>query len=242
MPTLLLVRHGRSTANTSGLLAGRTPGVALDEKGEAQAAALPVRLAAVPLAAAVRSPLLRCRQTLQPLAAARPELTVTEDERIAECDYGDWTNRKLSELLDEPLMAAVQQHPGSVAFPGGETMRGMQQRAVDAVREWNERVSDEYGPEAVYLMCSHGDIIKSVVADALGMHLDLFQRVSVEPGSVTAIRYTTLRPFLVRLGDTGRLDSLAPREPDAAASASQDQAGASTVPGEDGNAAVGGGA
>ncbi|WP_431781362.1 histidine phosphatase family protein [Streptomyces chumphonensis] len=236
MPTLLLVRHGRSTANTSGLLAGRTPGVTLDETGEAQAAALPARLAGVPLAAAVRSPLLRCGQTLRPLAAERPGLTVTEDERVAECDYGDWTGRKLAELLDEPLMSAVQQHPSSVSFPGGETMRAMQQRAVEAVRDWNERVTAEHGADAVYLMCSHGDIIKSVVADALGMHLDLFQRVSVEPASVTAIRYTALRPFVMRLGDTGTLASLAPQEPDAAANAQ------GSVPGRDGNAAVGGGA
>ncbi|MBW1602173.1 MSMEG_4193 family putative phosphomutase [Streptomyces sp. JJ66] len=236
MPTLLLVRHGRSTANTSGLLAGRTPGVALDDQGEAQAAALTARLADLPLALAVHSPLLRCRQTLQPLADARPDLPLYEDERIAECAYGDWTNRKLSELAGEPLMAAVQQHPSSVTFPGGETMRGMQQRAVDAVRDWNERVTAEHGADAVYLMCSHGDIIKSVVADALGLHLDLFQRVSVEPGSVTAIRYTPLRPFLVRLGDTGSLAALAPREPEGEAG------GTAPAPGSDSDAAVGGGA
>ncbi|MCX2970256.1 histidine phosphatase family protein [Streptomyces sp. TRM70308] len=236
MPTLLLVRHGRSTANTSGLLAGRTPGVALDAQGETQAAALPERLADLPLAVAVHSPLLRCRQTLQPLADARPGLPLHEDERIAECAYGEWTNRKLAELADEPLMAAVQQHPSSVGFPGGETMRGMQQRAVDAVRDWNERVAAEHGADALYVMCSHGDIIKSVVADALGMHLDLFQRVSVEPGSVTAIRYTPLRPFLLRLGDTGGLATLAPREP------AGDAAGAANTPGAGSDAAVGGGA
>ncbi|MEE1929197.1 histidine phosphatase family protein [Streptomyces sp. TRM 70351] len=237
MPTLLLVRHGRSTANTAGLLAGRAPGVRLDEHGEAQAAALPDRLDGLPLAAAVRSPLLRCRQTLAPLAARRPELSVTQDERVSECDYGDWTNRKLGELSDEPLMAVVQHHPSSVAFPGGETMRGMQQRAVEAVRDWNARVEAEHGPEAVYVMCTHGDVIKSVVADALGMHLDLFQRVSVEPASVTAIRYTPSRPFLLRLGDTGHLASLAPREPDAAPAR-----GAGDAHGRGGDAAVGGGA
>ncbi|MCP3817230.1 MSMEG_4193 family putative phosphomutase [Streptomyces sp. A3M-1-3] len=212
MATLILVRHGRSTANTAGLLAGWTPGVALDERGAAQAAALPGRLAAVPLAAAVTSPLQRCGETLRPLLDARPELPLHTDERIGECHYGDWSGRKLAELADEPLMTVVQQHPSAAAFPGGESMRAMQARAVEAVRDWNERIEQQHGEDAAYLMCSHGDIIKSVVADALGMHLDLFQRISVEPCSVTAIRYTRLRPFVVRLGDTGDLASLAPAQ------------------------------
>ncbi|MFZ4155013.1 histidine phosphatase family protein [Streptomyces pseudogriseolus] len=212
MPTLLLVRHGRSTANTEGLLAGWTPGVHLDDRGTAQAAGLPGRLAALPLAEVVTSPLDRCRETVAPLLQARPGLTDHTDERIGECHYGDWTGRKLAELKDEPLMEVVQAHPSAAAFPGGESMRAMQTRAAEAVREWNARVERDHGPDAVYLMCSHGDIIKSLVAEALGLHLDLFQRISVEPCSVTAIRYTRLRPFLVRLGDTGDLASLAPRE------------------------------
>ncbi|MFG2297475.1 histidine phosphatase family protein [Streptomyces sp. NPDC048603] len=215
MATLILVRHGRSTANTAGLLAGWTPGVTLDERGAAQAAALPGRLAGLPLAAAVTSPLERCTQTLAPLLAARPDLPLHTDERIGECHYGDWSGRKLSELADEPLMDVVQQHPSAAAFPGGESMRAMQARAVDAVRDWNARIAEQHGTGAVYLMCSHGDIIKSLVADALGMHLDLFQRLHVDPCSVTAIRYTRTRPFLLRLGDTGDFGSLAPRESNA---------------------------
>ncbi|MEU6244328.1 histidine phosphatase family protein [Streptomyces sp. NPDC047024] len=212
MPTLILVRHGRSTANTAGLLAGWTPGVALDERGTEQAAALPARLAALPLSEVVVSPLQRCQETMQPLLDARPGLPVHTDERIGECHYGDWSGRKLAELKDEPLMEVVQSHPSAAAFPGGESMRAMQHRAAEAVRDWNARVEREHGADAVYLMCSHGDIIKALVADALGLHLDLFQRVAVEPCSVTAIRYTRLRPYLVRLGDTGDLSSLAPRE------------------------------
>ncbi|QTD97520.1 histidine phosphatase family protein [Streptomyces cyanogenus] len=225
MPTLILVRHGRSTANTSGVLAGRTPGVALDERGAAQAAALPARLAGLPIAEVVTSPLQRCQETVRPLLEARPGLRCHTEERIGECDYGDWSGRKLAELKDEPLMEVVQAHPSAAAFPGGESMRAMQTRAAEAVREWNARVEREHGADAVYLMCSHGDIIKSLVADALGLHLDLFQRISVEPCSVTVIRYTRLRPFLVRLGDTGDFASLAPHE----------------EPG-DGDAPVGGGA
>lgn len=211
MPTLLLVRHGRSTANTAGLLAGWTPGVALDERGTEQAAALPGRLAGLPISEVVASPLQRCQETVRPLLDARPGLNAHTDDRIGECHYGDWSGRKLAELSDEPLMEVVQAHPSAAAFPGGESMRAMQTRAAEAVREWNERVERDHGADAVYLMCSHGDIIKSLVADALGLHLDLFQRISVEPCSITAIRYTRLRPFLVRLGDTGDFGSLMPR-------------------------------
>ncbi|MEU3203753.1 histidine phosphatase family protein [Streptomyces cyaneofuscatus] len=236
MPTLILVRHGRSTANTAGVLAGRTPGVLLDERGTEQAAALPARLSALALAAAVTSPLERCRQTLQPLIDARPGLPVHTEERISECDYGDWSGRKLAELSDEPLMSVVQQHPSAAAFPGGESMRAMQARAVDAVRDWNDRIAAEHGEDATYVMCSHGDIIKSLVADALGMHLDLFQRIHVDPCSVTAIRYTRLRPFLLRVGDTGDLTPLAPREQAVGADAVPSGAGDATS-----DAAVGGG-
>ncbi|MER7851323.1 histidine phosphatase family protein [Streptomyces bacillaris] len=236
MPTLILVRHGRSTANTAGVLAGRTPGVLLDERGTEQAAALPARLAALRLAVAVSSPLERCHQTLRPLLEARPGLAVHTEERISECDYGDWSGRKLAELSDEPLMSVVQQHPSAAAFPGGESMRVMQARAVDAVRDWNDRVAAEHGEDATYVMCSHGDIIKSLVADALGMHLDLFQRIHVDPCSVTAIRYTRLRPFLLRVGDTGDLTPLAPREQSVGADARPSAAGDGTS-----DAAVGGG-
>lgn len=214
MPTLILLRHGRSTANTSGVLAGWTPGVALDSHGVAQAAALPERLASLPLAAVVSSPLQRCQETLAPLLTARGELPSHTDDRIGECHYGDWSGRKLAELSTEPLMAVVQQHPSAAVFPGaeGESIRAMQARAVDAVRDWNDRIAAEHGPDALYLMCSHGDVIKSLVADALGMHLDLFQRVSVNPCSVTAIRYTATRPFVLRVGDTGHLGDLVSAE------------------------------
>ena len=133
-------------------------------------------------------------ETLQPLLDARPGLELHTDERIGECHYGDWSGRKLAELADEPLMEVVQQHPSAAAFPGGESMRAMQARAVDAVRDWNARIEAAHGEDAAYVMCSHGDIIKSLVADALGMHLDLFQRIHVEPCSVTAIRYTRTAP------------------------------------------------
>ncbi|WP_441247057.1 histidine phosphatase family protein [Kitasatospora sp. McL0602] len=217
MPTLLLVRHGRSTANTAGVLAGWTPGVDLDDTGRGQADGLVGRLAEVPIVQAVSSPLERCRQTLAPLLAARPELDGSVlggpalDERLGECHYGDWTGRPLGELAKEPLWRTVQDHASAAAFPGGESLRELSHRAVEAVREWDAKIAAEHGPDAVWVACSHGDVIKAIIADALGLHLDHFQRISVEPCSVTAIRYTPHRPFVLRVGDTGSLASLAPR-------------------------------
>lgn len=215
MPTVILVRHGRSTANAEGVLAGWSPGVALDETGRAQATALAARLAALPLAAVVSSPLQRCQETVGPLLATRPELPLHTDERVGECHYGDWTGRKIGELADEPLWATVQRHPSAAVFPGaeGESLRAMQARAVDAVRDWNERIQAEHGPDALYVVCSHGDVIKALAADALGLHLDLFQRIGTDPCSVTVVRYTPHRPFLLRLGDTGDLTGLIPPPP-----------------------------
>ncbi|MBQ1023672.1 histidine phosphatase family protein [Micromonospora sp. C95] len=197
--TLLLLRHGRTTANADGGLAGRQP-VELDETGRAQATAVGERLRVVPLAAVVTSPLIRCRQTLE---LALPEASPVVDDGLIECGYGSWEGQPLKKLAKEPLWPMVQQHPSGVVFPEGEAMAQMSTRAVAAVRAWDDRLTAEHGPEAVWLACSHGDVIKAIVADALGVHLDLFQRIVVDPASVTAIRYTPLRPFLVRLNDIG---------------------------------------
>lgn len=202
MTLVLLVRHGLTGA-TGSVLAGRTPGIPLDDRGREQAAGLAARLASVPLDAIVTSPVQRCRETADAIAAARNghPTAVTEDEQLAEVRYGDWTGKPLRRLARDPLWRAVQAHPSAVRFPGadGEAMADVQHRAVRAVRAWNSRL----GPDAVYLICSHGDVIKSVIADCLGMHLDLFQRISVNPCSVSAVRYTPLRPFLLRMNDTG---------------------------------------
>ena len=219
MTTLLLVRHGL-TALTGPVLAGWTPEVHLDQRGQAQARELAARIAAVPLSAIVSSPLERCRETAEAILSARADPPAERaddasadrpapkpvdkaeiDERFGEVRYGDWTGRPLTELAKEPLWRVVQAHPSAVRFPGeeGESLTGAQHRAVTAVRDWNARL----GPDATYLVCSHGDIIKAIVADALGLHLDQFQRIQADPASLTVIRYTELRPFLVRLNDTG---------------------------------------
>ncbi|GHJ44652.1 phosphatase [Catellatospora sp. TT07R-123] len=205
MATLLLLRHGRTTANADGILAGDLP-VELDEFGTEQARQAGARLSGLPLAVVISSPLLRCRQTLD---LALPGTPVTPEDGLRECGYGEWSGRGLKELADNPLWAMVQHHPAAVTFPGGEAMAAMANRAVTAVRAWDARISESHGHDAVWLACSHGDVIKAIVADALGMHLDLFQRIQVEPSSITAIRYTPQRPFVLRVNDTGTsLDAL----------------------------------
>ncbi|HEV3290118.1 MAG TPA: histidine phosphatase family protein [Streptosporangiaceae bacterium] len=202
MTLVLLVRHGL-TAGTGKALTGRTPGIPLDDRGREQTAALAARLAGVPLDAIVTSPVQRCRETADAIAAARNghPVAVQEDEQLAEVRYGDWTGKPLRRLARDPLWRVVQAHPSAVRFPGpdGESLPDVQHRAVQAIRDWNARL----GPGAVYLICSHGDVIKSVIADCLGMHLDLFQRINVDPCSLSVIRYTPLRPFLLRMNDTG---------------------------------------
>ena len=210
MGTLILLRHGRSTANTAGVLAGRTPRVALDEQGRAQAATVIERLAQLPLAAVVSSPLQRCRETVGPLTAARG-LGMALDDRFIEVDYGQWTGQELRALGKEPLWKVVQAHPSAVVFPGGEGLAAMQARAVAAVREWDAKLVSEHGPHVVWLVCTHGDLIKAVLADALGMHLDGFQRIVVHPGSISAVSYTETRPFVQRVNDlSGDFQSLVP--------------------------------
>jgi probable phosphomutase (TIGR03848 family) len=198
--TVILLRHGRTTANTGGVLAGWTPGVRLDEAGEAQVAAVGKRLAPVPLAAVVSSPLERCAQTSAAVVAGR-DVEVQSDDRFGEARYGDWTGRTIKELTKEPLWKVVQQHPSAAVFPGpkGEGLAQTQARAVAAVRAWNATL----GPDAVWLACSHGDVIKAILADALGLHLDQFQRIVVDPASISVVTYTDTRPFVVRVNDTG---------------------------------------
>lgn len=212
------MRHGRTEANADGILAGWTAGVGLDDTGRRQAVALAGRLADLPLAAIVTSPLQRCLETTAELIAVpgpadqrRPAPRV--EDRLAECRYGDWTGRSLRDLAQDPLWQVVQAHPSAVTFPGaeGESMLAMQQRAVSAIRDHDSLVAAEFGDDAVWVAVSHGDVIKAVLADALGMHLDAFQRIVVDPCSVSVIRYTPLRPFAVKINDTGGdLNAIAP--------------------------------
>lgn len=210
MPTCLLVRHGHSTANASGILAGWTPDIPLDEQGREQVAALARRLAALPLAAVVTSPLLRCRETADAIVAAAglPSDALVVAEDLGECRYGAWTGRTLKELSDEPLWRIVQDNPSAARFPdsdayAGESMAGMAHRAVAAVREHDERVGSTHGEDALWVAVTHGDMIKAVLADAAGAHLDQFQRFTAAPASLSAVRYTARRPFVLCSNDAG---------------------------------------
>ncbi|MCA5921986.1 MSMEG_4193 family putative phosphomutase [Curtobacterium oceanosedimentum] len=234
MATVLLVRHGRTTANATGVLAGRTAGVRLDAVGRTQAERTAERIAAVPVVAVVSSPLERCRQTARAILdrqtdrqtdrPAGPPASLIE-RAITEADYGKWQGRKLADLAKEPLWRTVQANPSAVVFPGGESMQTMQSRAVAAVRRIDAEVEAEHGPGAVWVAVSHGDIIKSVLADAFGMHLDLFQRIGVGPASVSVVRYGEHRPEVVATNtESGDLSWLR------------------TAPAPSGDAAVGGGA
>ena len=211
MATVILVRHGRTTANATGVLAGRTAGVSLDDVGRDQAARTGDRLAVIPLVGVVSSPLERCRQTVQVILdrqSGAPQTPVDDD--ITECDYGQWEGRTLTELATEPLWATVQLQPSAVTFPGGESMAAMQARSVAAIRRHDAAFEAEYGPGAVWVAVSHGDIIKSILADALGMHLDLFLRIDVGPASVSIVRYGTSRPNVYATNtDAGDLSWLA---------------------------------
>lgn len=235
MATLILARHGRTTANTAGVLAGRSKGVHLDEHGQDQAREAAGRVAGLRLAALVTSPLERCRETAKEIARLQPERPRVSTERgLLECDYGTWTNRSLGELAGEGLWATVQAHPSAAVFPDGESLAGMARRAVAACRAWDARVEAEHGAGAVWLAVTHGDIVKAVVADALGMHLDLFQRIAIDPGSLTVLHYTPVRPFVLTVNSTAgdlsglRVTEVAPGESDGGP--------------RSGDAAVGGGA
>jgi probable phosphomutase (TIGR03848 family) len=233
--TVILVRHGRTSANVGGVLAGRTPGVRLDDTGVAQAERTAARLAPFPLAAVVSSPLERCRQTAQAIVRAQTAaLRVATDRGLTECDYGDWQGRPLKELAKEPLWKVVQTQPSAATFPGGESLASMQARVVDAVRRRDAAVEAERGPGAVWVAVSHGDLVKAVLADALGMHLDLFQRLHVDPASVSIVRYTATRPFVLATNThDGDLSWLVPPPP---------KKGRSRKAAASADAAVGGGA
>ncbi|NUR09205.1 MAG: MSMEG_4193 family putative phosphomutase [Nocardioidaceae bacterium] len=234
MATVILARHGRTGANANGVLAGRTKGVHLDERGVDQARATGARLAGLPLASVVTSPLERCRETVREIVRLQEQPDppkVHADRGLLECDYGSWTGQELKRLAKEKLWRTVQAHPSAAEFPDGESMAAMSARAVAAVRKWDARVEQEHGPDAVWLACSHGDVIKAILADALGIHLDEFQRITVDPASLSVVRYTPLRPFVVSMnttaGDLGHLKPPARRRRSRSASS---------------DAAVGGGA
>jgi len=216
VPTLVLVRHGRTPANVAGVLAGRAPGVHLDDSGRVQAERVGARLTGVRLVRVVSSPLERTVETARAVVRGQPEeqragLRVRRERGLVECGYGSWTGRPLRELAKDPIWKTVQAHPSAATFPDGESLADVQHRAVAAVRRHDAEVAAEHGDQAVWAAVSHGDVIKAVLADALGLHLDQFQRIVVDPGSVSVVRYTAQRPFVLHVNDHGSdLSTLTP--------------------------------
>ena len=201
---MLLVRHG-TTPTTGAVLPGRAPGLHLAGAGLAQAEAVAARLAALPRIDAVyASPLERTRETARPIGAAR-DLAVKVERGLLECDFGEWTGRPLKELAKEPAWKTVQRYPSGFRFPGGESFTEMSARITGTLQRLVER--HESG---VVVAVSHADPIKAAVADALGTHLDLFQRINVSPCSVTAVHYGPGGPAVLAVNSVEPLSSLVP--------------------------------
>jgi len=179
---LLLVRHGE-TPTTGMVLPGRAPGLHLSDRGRAQAERVAERLADLSVDALYSSPLERACETAEP-TAARTGLAVAHDDGLLECDFGEWTGAAIADLAALPEWQTVQHSPSAFRFPNGESFTEMQARIVGALEAL--RAAHTGG---VVVCFSHADPIKAAVAHALGTPLDLFQRIVISPGSVSAISF-----------------------------------------------------
>ena len=233
MPVIVLLRHGLSSANVSGILAGRAPGVSLTDEGRR---ALRANLELLPhrhFARLLHSPLQRCQETAMVAAEVAEFDDIAVDDAVIELDYGEWTGRTLKELGREPLWKTVVTSASQARFPGGESITEAADRSTARVRDLvaqlreEERADADLGttsesgaasesgnasdngteagkpaPPRWAMIVSHGDIIKAIIADALGMPLDEFQRLSVAPGSFTVIDFSGDRPVLAAMSVT----------------------------------------
>lgn len=199
---LVLIRHAHSESNASGVLSGRNPNVHLSVKGIKQAEQLADRLGAFPVAHMRISPMERCTETIGPWLKkygnkSNSNFKPTVDPGVNEVDYGLWSGKKLSSLSRKSEWKTVQESPSRMYFPDGEGIAAMQARAMTTVHELAQLPQTKVG-----IIVSHGDVIKSIVASALGMHLDEFQRIIIDPASVTIIEYSSIKPRLLLLNDT----------------------------------------
>ena len=199
---LVLIRHAHSEANAAGILSGRLPNVHLSEKGLAQSEQLAVRLGNFPVSNLRISPMERCFETISPwinsiVMPNNPRFEPIIDEELTEVDYGLWSGKKLSILSKNKLWKTVQESPSRMYFPKGEGIAQMQSRAMTSV---HQAVSSKAKGAAVIV--SHGDVIKSMVASALGMHLDEFQRIVIDPASISILDYSTMKPRVLLLNDS----------------------------------------
>ena len=199
---LVLIRHAHSEANAAGVLSGRLPNVHLSEKGVEQSEHLAVRLGNFPVATLRISPMERCFETISPwinsiVLPNNPRFEPMVDQELTEVDYGSWSGKKLAVLSKNKLWKTVQEAPSRMYFPDGEGIAQMQSRAMTSV---HEAVSTKAKGAAVIV--SHGDVIKSIVASALGMHLDEFQRIVIDPASISILDFSTTKPRVLLLNDS----------------------------------------
>jgi probable phosphoglycerate mutase len=221
MTTLFLVRHGL-TAVTGSRLYGRTKGIHLDERGRRQAAALVDRFEGVRLSAIYSSPLERCVETLEPLATTR-RLEMRTSEALIEMDAGDWTGRTLPSLRRTKLWDTVQRSPSRFHFPSGESFVDAEARLLDEI----ERIVARH-PRGRIVVGTHGDLVGMLVSHYAGAHLDQFQRVLVDPASVSVVYLGDGIPRILLVNDTGSLRRFAvtpPKARNAAARAGRDGRG-----------------
>lgn len=199
---LVLIRHAHSEANAAGILSGRLPDVHLSAKGIEQSEHLAVRLGNFPLTNLRISPMERCFETISPwinsiVLPSNPKFEPIIDQELTEVDYGTWSGKKLAVLSKNKLWKIVQESPSRMYFPSGEGIAQMQSRAMTSV---HEAVSTKAKGSAVIV--SHGDVIKSIVASALGMHLDEFQRIVIDPASISILDFSTTKPRILLLNDS----------------------------------------
>ena len=196
MSLVVLIRHAHSSANAAGILSGQTEGVHLSPLGIKQSRNLSKRIGDVRVKTVRVSPMVRCSETITPwITKSGSQLMIDED--INEMDYGLWTGKKLRTLSKDPLWKLVQDRPSKVTFPQGESMRAMQKRAMKSVYEAAQKSGK--GPA---LLVSHGDVIKSIIASTLGLHLDEFQRIVIDPASISIIDITPNRSRLLLMNDS----------------------------------------
>jgi probable phosphoglycerate mutase len=203
MTQLLLIRHAVNEYVNTGKLAGWTPGVHLNDTGREQAKALGERLAPLPLRHIYTSPLERTRETAEAIHAHHTEIPLEEHTPIAEVRYGDWEGAKISDLRQRKMWGIVQEYPTRAYFPNGETMRGVQNRVVDAIEDLVVA-----HPGEMIALVFHADLIKMAVAHYLGVHLDNFQRIVISPASISTLILSHGRPFVANVNDTAHVQQL----------------------------------
>jgi probable phosphoglycerate mutase len=218
MTTFLLIRHATNDM-VGKSLAGWTPNVHLNDEGKAQAERLAERLARVPLKAIYSSPLERCVETAQPIANLLG-LDIQTHAGVGEIQFGEWTGRTIKELSDSPTWQNIQRFPSGTRIPGGETLREMQNRVVDAL----ESLRADH-PKDIIAVFAHADVVKAMVAHYLGVHLDLFQRIVISPASLSVVTVGDHGPHVLCVNDTGMPPAFPEPKPAAAEGAEADTAG-----------------